>query len=108
MRGSGETQLLYQGGGGAFLSLTGDKAYKALDKLSHNSQQWDFLSCLEKPTCIPMKGGIYKLKIDAELNMKIDDLTKKVDALAMSKSINAANTFNVDSYSIYASPMHLA
>ena len=40
--------------------------------------------------------------------MKIDALTKKVDGLAVSKSINAANTFNVDSCSIYASPMHLA
>ena len=37
----------------------------------------------------------------------LDALTKKVDALVVSKSINAANTFNVDSYSICASPMHL-
>ena len=40
------------------------------------------------------------LKGDTKLNMKIDALTKKVDALAMSKSINTANTFNVDSCSI--------
>jgi hypothetical protein len=30
--------------GGAFLSLTGDLAYKALDKLSDSSQVWDFTS----------------------------------------------------------------
>ena len=34
--------------GGAFLSLTGDLAYKALDKLADNSQQWDFMSCRDK------------------------------------------------------------
>ena len=33
---------------GAFLSLTRDLAYKALDKLANNSQQWDFTSCQDK------------------------------------------------------------
>jgi hypothetical protein len=28
--------------GGAFLSLMGEEAYKTLDQLSDNSQQWDF------------------------------------------------------------------
>ena len=37
----------------------------------------------------------------------LDALTKKVNALAMSKSINATNTSNVDSCSICASLMHL-
>ncbi|XP_059458327.1 uncharacterized protein LOC132187923 [Corylus avellana] len=37
----------------------------------------------------------------------LDALTKKVDALAMSKSINDDNAFNVDSCSICASPLHL-
>jgi hypothetical protein len=31
--------------GGAFLSLTGEEAYRTLDQLSDNSQQWDFSSC---------------------------------------------------------------
>jgi hypothetical protein len=34
--------------GGTFLNLTGDLAYKALDKLVDNSQQWDFTSCQDK------------------------------------------------------------
>jgi hypothetical protein len=53
-------QIFYQGlsqpnrsmielmNGGAFLNLTGDLAYKALDKLADNSQQWDFTSCRDK------------------------------------------------------------
>ena len=49
-------------GGGAFLSLTGDLAYKVLDKLADCSQVWDFLSCQDKSACIPKKGSIYELK----------------------------------------------
>jgi hypothetical protein len=40
--------------------------------------------------------------------MKIDALTKKADALTIGQSINVANIFNVDSYSVSACPMHLA
>jgi hypothetical protein len=94
--------------GGAFLSLTGDLAYKALDKLSDSSQVWDFTSCRDKYARIPRKGGIYELKGETEMNMKIDALTKRLDALAVGPSINAANTYTVDSYSICASPMHSA
>jgi hypothetical protein len=36
------------------------------------------------------------LKEDIELKIKIDALTKKVDALVVGKSINAANTFHGD------------
>ena len=86
----------------------GDLAYKALDKLANSSQVWDFSSCQDKSTCTPRKGDIYELKGETELNMKIDALTKKVEALSVSQSINAANTFTVDSCSICASPMHLA
>jgi hypothetical protein len=46
------------------------------------------------------------VKEDIELKMKLDALTKKVDALIIGKSINAANPFHVDCCSIYASPIH--
>jgi hypothetical protein len=38
--------------------------------------------------------------------MKIDALTKKVEALYVGQSINAANMFNADSCSVFASPTH--
>jgi hypothetical protein len=60
--------------GGAFLSLMGDLAYKALDKLADSSQVWDFTSCRDKFARAPKKGGIYELKGETELNMKIDAL----------------------------------
>jgi hypothetical protein len=91
----------------AFLSLTGDRAYKALDKIANNSQQWDFSSCRDKSAQITKKGGIYKLNREAELNLKIDALTKRLDTFNASQPINATNTFIVESCSICASPMHL-
>jgi len=89
--------------GGAFLSLTGEEAYRTLDQLSDNSQQWDFSSCRDKAARIQKKGAIYEVKEDIELKMKIDALTKKVEALVVSKSMNAANPFHVDYCSICAS-----
>jgi hypothetical protein len=94
--------------GGSFLSLMGDLAYKALDKLFDSSQVWDFLSCRDKSTRIPKRGGIYELKGETKLNMKIDALTKRLDALGVGLSINDANTFTVDSCSICASLIHSA
>jgi hypothetical protein len=94
--------------GGTFLSLTGEEPYRTLNQLSDNSQQWDFSSCRDKSAHIQKKGGIYKMKEDIKLKMKIDALTKKVDALIIGKSINVANTFHVDCCSIHASPIHLA
>jgi hypothetical protein len=91
--------------GWAFLSLMGDLTYKALDKLTDSSQVWGFSSCRDKSACTPKKRGIYELKGETKLNTKIDALTKKVEALFVGPSINVANTFNVDSCSIYASPM---
>jgi hypothetical protein len=49
--------------GGAFLSLMGDLVFKALDKLSNNSQQWDFLSCWDKSALNLKKGGNHELYI---------------------------------------------
>ena len=40
------------------------------------------------------------------MNMKIDALAKRLDALVVGPSINASSTYAVDSYSICASPMH--
>jgi hypothetical protein len=40
--------------------------------------------------------------------MKIDAVTRKVNALAVGQSLKAANTFKAGSCSICASPMYLA
>ena len=92
--------------GGAFLNLKGDLAYKDLDKLADNSQQWDFTSCQDKSTRNPNRGGILELKGESELTQKMDAIVRRLDALSVGKPVNAANTFPVESCSVCASPLH--
>jgi hypothetical protein len=92
--------------GGAFLNLTGDLAYKALEKIAANSQDRDFTSCREKST--RKKGGILELKGEQELTQRMDAIVKRLDALSMEKPVKAVNTFPVDSCSVCASPLHQA
>jgi hypothetical protein len=94
--------------GGAFLNLTGDLAYKALEKIAANSQDWDFTSYQDKSARNPKKGGILELKGEQELTQRMDTIVKRLDALSMGKPVNAMNTFLVDSCSVCASPLHLA
>ena len=90
------------------MNLMGDLAYKALDKLANNSQQWDFRSCHDKLARNPMKGGIHEVKGEAELNLRMNAIVRRLDVLCVGKPINATNTFPVESCSICASPMHQA
>jgi hypothetical protein len=94
--------------GGAFLNLTGDLAYRALEKIADNSQHWDFTSCRDKSARTPKKWGILESKGETELAQRMDAIVQRLDALSVGKSINAANTFPVESCSICASPMHQA
>jgi hypothetical protein len=94
--------------GGAFLNLTRDLAYKALEKIADNSQHWDFTSCRYKSTRNSKKGGILKLKGEQELTQRMDAIVKRLDAMSMGKLVNATNTFPVESCSVCASPMHQA
>jgi hypothetical protein len=54
------------------------------------------------------KGGIYELKGEAEMNLKVNALTKRLDTLNVSRRINVSNMFIIESCSICASLMHLA
>ena len=92
--------------GEAFLNLIGDLAYKALDKLADNSQQWDFTSYRDKSAQNPKRGGILELKGESELTQRMDAIVKRLDALSIGKPINATNTFPVESCSVCTSPMH--
>jgi hypothetical protein len=92
--------------GGAFLNLTGDLAYKALEKIVANSQDWDFTSCRDKSTRKDKKGGILELKGEQELTQRMDAIVKRLDALSVGKPVNAVNTFPVESCSVCASPLH--
>jgi hypothetical protein len=92
--------------GGAFLNLTGDLAYKALEKIAANSQDWDFTNCRDK--FARKKGGILELKVEQELTQRMDAIVKRLDALSMEKPVKAMNTFPVDSCFVCASPLQQA
>jgi hypothetical protein len=94
--------------GGAFLNLTGDLAYKALEKIADNSQHWDFTSYRDKSARNPKKGGIVELKGDTKLSQRMDAVVRRLDALSIGKPVNVANAFPVESCSVCASPMHQA
>jgi hypothetical protein len=94
--------------GGAFLNLTGDLAYKALEKIAANSQDWDFTSYRDKSARNPKRGGILELKGEQELTQRMDAIVNRLDALSIGKLVNAANTFPIESCFVCASPLHQA
>jgi hypothetical protein len=92
--------------GGTFLNLTGDAAYKALEKIVANTQNWDFTNSRDKST--RKKEGIMELNAEQELTQRMDAIVKRLDALSMEKPVKAVNTFPVESCSVYASLLHQA
>ena len=42
------------------------------------------------------------------MNLRMDAIVKRLDVLSVGRPINVANTFAVDSCSVYTSPMHQA
>jgi hypothetical protein len=92
--------------GGTFLNLTRDLAYKALEKIAANTQNWDFTSSRDKST--RKKGGILELNTEQELTQRMDAIVKRLDNLSMGKPVKAVNTFPVESCSVCASPLHQA
>jgi hypothetical protein len=92
--------------GETFLNLTGDLAYKALEKIAANTQNWDFTSSRDKST--RKKGGVLELNAEQELTQRMDAIVKRLDNLSMEKPVKAVNTFPFESCSVCASPLHQA
>jgi hypothetical protein len=94
--------------GGSFLSLIDSDAFDFLDKLSESSQQWDFSSHRDKSSSVPKKGDLYEVKEEANLRLKIDSLTHKVEAFSMSQSVNSTNFPPSEGCSLCGNQMHKA
>jgi hypothetical protein len=94
--------------GGSFLSLIDSAAFDFLDKLSESSQQWDFSSRRDKSSSVPKKGGLYEVKEEANLRLKINSLTRKVEALSVSRSVNSTNFSPSEGCSLCGNQMHKA
>ncbi|XP_058211544.1 uncharacterized protein LOC131323714 [Rhododendron vialii] len=91
---------------GGFLNLRGDAAYEFLENLSERSQQWDFTSHRDKPTPTPKRGGLYEVKEDSDMRIKLDNLTRKVEVLALSRTMESANQVHSEVCSLCGSHMH--
>lgn len=92
--------------GGGFLSLVDDEAYKFLENLSESSQQWDFSNCRERSAPAIKKGGLYEVSKDLDIKARLDNLTHKVEALALGRGMKSINQVQSETCFICASPMH--
>ena len=93
--------------GGGFLSLVDDEAYKFLENFSESSQQWDFSNHKERFAPAIKKGGLYEISEDLDIKAKLDNITRKVEALALGRGMNSVNQVQSGTCSICASPMHI-
>ncbi|XP_024036226.1 uncharacterized protein LOC112096775 [Citrus clementina] len=73
--------------GGRFLNLHEGAAWDFFNSLSENSQQWDFSNQREKSSQVSRKG-LYEVKDDFDVKATLATLSRKVDALALNKSMN--------------------
>ena len=92
--------------GGGFFSLTDDVAYKFLEDLLESSQQWDFSNRRERSAPAIKKGGLYEISEDLDMKARLDNLTRKVEILALDRGVNSVNQVQSETCSICASPMH--
>ena len=66
---------------GEFMNKEPEEAWDYFNMLAENAQTWDTSDKVENPKT---KGGIYLLKEDQDVNTKIANLTRKVEAMELS------------------------
>lgn len=65
------------------LNLNENGAYKFLEDLLKNSQQWDYSPLQDRAI---KKTGMHELSMEFYISLKLDTLTRKIEALGMSKA----------------------
>ena len=91
-----------------FSKFQGQEAWDALEDLSVNSQQWNYFDSRSRSTNSPKRGGRYEVKDELDLRTSLDKLARKVEALAISQTINSPIQPIKDVCSICSSPCHNA
>ena len=89
--------------GGRFLNLNATEAYEFLENLSESSQQWDYTQ-RDRNT---KKAGMHEISADTNINIKLDALTRKIEALALTKPPAPVMNLQNEACNVCASPMHL-
>ena len=89
--------------GGRFLNLNATEAYEFLENLSESSQQWDYTQ-RDRNT---KKAGMHEISADTNINIKLDALTRKIEALALTKPPAPVMNLQNEACNVCACPMHL-
>ena len=76
------------------------------ERLAENSQQWNFNP--ESRGSSQLKKETHGFQSDVSLNVRLDSLILKVDALVLSQTIKVEIQVQQDVCSVCASPMHNA
>jgi len=90
--------------GGLFMGKSTPEAWVFFERLTKNSQQWDFNS--ESRESSQLKEGMYEVQGDVSLNAWLDSLTHKVDTLVLSQTMKAESQVQHDACNVCASPMY--
>ena len=91
-----------------FSKFQGQEAWDALEDLSVNSQQWNYFDSRSRSTNSPKRGGRYEVKDELDLRTSLDKLARKVEALAISQTVNSPIKPRKYVCSICSSPCHNA
>ncbi|MGV8065606.1 hypothetical protein PJP13_29690, partial [Mycobacterium kansasii] len=65
-----------------------DEVWDYLDRLAENAQSWDHypkINTTSRPSQSKEKGGVYLLKEDDDINAKVANLTRKLEAIELKK-----------------------
>ena len=94
---------------GEFMNKDPEEAWDYLDMLAENAQTWDTSNKIERPKITPTaKGGMYLIKEDNDVNIKITNLTKKVEAIELNKiNVGKAPIVNKSICKICESDVHI-
>jgi hypothetical protein len=92
--------------GKEFLNLIGDEAYRMLDEMTEQAQQWDFQNSWDRQDPAPMTRGFYEVKDDAKLREDVKALKRQFETLVLNKPVNATDTYQVVMCRLCTSPIH--
>ena len=92
-----------------FMNKDLEEAQDYFDMLAENGQTQDTSDKIKKPKTIPTtKGGMYLIKEDNDVNTKIANLTRRVEAMELSKTnIGKALVVDESFCEIYESNVHI-
>ena len=94
--------------GGKFLQLNEGKAWESLESLSENSQHWNCLDSKDRKSQPPKRGGMYEVRDDTDMRVALASLTRKVEALTLSQTLNPSPNTKNEACALCASSSHNA